>query len=184
MRKPCCRYADKEIWERIGSGSGQNVAGSGSTTIRLVLRFFKRDFSSKGTSIILVVAKVKNKFKDFSRIFFKFVFVFYNHPNFLNIFPQSITAFSEIKTNGRLLQKKCFLRYRYTFILPKNKPISVTVLKGQSHEINVCFFWAQWTGKILLIFSRKGFNSLYKLFQFVGYRYRYQFVGYQFVGYQ
>ena len=33
----------------------------------------------------------------------------------------------------------------------------VDKLKGQSHEINVCFFGAQWTGKILLMFSRKGF---------------------------
>ena len=38
------------------------------------------------------------------------------------------------------------------------------VLKGQSHKIKVCFFWAQWTGKILLIFPRKGFSSLCKRF--------------------
>ena len=35
-------------------------------------------------------------------------------------------------------------------------------LKGQSHEINVWFFWAQWKGKILLIFLRKGFSSFYQ----------------------
>ena len=33
------------------------------------------------------------------------------------------------------------------------------VLKGQSHEIKVCFFWAQETEKIILIFLRKGFSS-------------------------
>ena len=27
-------------------------------------------------------------------------------------------------------------------------------LKGQSNEIKVCFLWAQWAGKILLIFLR------------------------------
>ena len=32
-------------------------------------------------------------------------------------------------------------------------------LKGQSHEIKVWLFWAQWTEKILLIFPRKGFSS-------------------------
>ena len=34
-------------------------------------------------------------------------------------------------------------------------------LKGQSHEIKVWFSWAQWIGKILLIFPRKSFSSYY-----------------------
>ena len=31
-------------------------------------------------------------------------------------------------------------------------------LKGQSHEIRVCFFWAQEIEKVLLIFPPKGFS--------------------------
>ena len=37
-------------------------------------------------------------------------------------------------------------------------------LKEQSHEIKVWFFWAKWVRKIILIFLRKGFSSLYKRF--------------------
>ena len=37
-------------------------------------------------------------------------------------------------------------------------------LKGQSHEINVWFFGAQWIEKILLILPRKGFSSYYQRF--------------------
>ena len=32
------------------------------------------------------------------------------------------------------------------------------ILKGQSHEIKVCFFWSYYIEKVLLIFPRKGFS--------------------------
>ena len=48
--------------------------------------------------------------------------------------------------------------------LPPNSAFFVSFqgyrsLKGQSHEIKVCFFWAQYTEKINLIFPQKGFSS-------------------------
>ena len=38
------------------------------------------------------------------------------------------------------------------------------LLKGQSHEIKVCSFWAQWIDKIFLIFPLKGYSSFYQRF--------------------
>ena len=55
--------------------------------------------------------------------------------------------------------------YIVTSLTKTKKCMHYCCLKGQSHEIRVWFFWAQWIGKIILIFPRKDFSLFYQRFK-------------------
>ena len=60
-----------------------------------------------------------------------------------------------------MVMLQSFIQYLLYLVEKVGNNLKYAVLKGQSHEIKVRFFGAQWIEKILLIFPRKGFSSFY-----------------------